>query len=273
MFGSTQQLTAAQLTALQSELNTDPQALGYSSYVAGPDLTDLAKILNFLREGVTACPIAVFPASNVVGNVTKAITGATQATPIVITSAGHGLTTNQGVVVSGVGGNTAANGTWIVTVIDANTFSLNASQGNAAYTSGGVWVQAARNPTVKTVDVAAAVQGTDLITNAGASAATADQFGKIQLFGFLINQPSGLVTMTNPDGSDTNTIKSLRQAFNANSASRAAINALANRNASRAEILLGLSGSVSTQMVNNAPFQFSNLIDPLDVQAAIKGHY
>src|SRR5262249_36588531 len=41
-----------------------------------------------------------------------AITGASNAAPIVITSNSHGLSTGQKVFISGVGGNTAANGTW-----------------------------------------------------------------------------------------------------------------------------------------------------------------
>jgi hypothetical protein len=70
---------------------------------------------------------------------TGTITGATNATPIVITSAGHGLTSGSVVTISGVGGNTAANGTAAVTRIDADTFSLDGSSGNGAYTSGGSW--------------------------------------------------------------------------------------------------------------------------------------
>lgn len=70
---------------------------------------------------------------------TGAITGATNATPIVITSANHGLTSGQKVTISGVGGNTNANGTFTITVIDANSFSLDGSTGNAGYTSGGTW--------------------------------------------------------------------------------------------------------------------------------------
>jgi hypothetical protein len=68
---------------------------------------------------------------------TTAITAATNASPIVITSASHGLVTGDTVVVTAVGGNTAANGTWEVTVSSSTQFSLNSSTGNAAYTSGG----------------------------------------------------------------------------------------------------------------------------------------
>jgi ABC-type phosphate transport system substrate-binding protein len=70
-------------------------------------------------------------------------TGATAAAPIVITTGiAHGLSTGQTVQVVGVGvdiagnpiasGNVAANGTWVVTVTDAVTFSLNGSDGTVA---------------------------------------------------------------------------------------------------------------------------------------------
>lgn len=66
-----------------------------------------------------------------------AITGASNQVPIVVTAAGHGMSTGDRASISGVLGNTAANGTWTVTVIDADTFSLDGSSGNGAYTSGG----------------------------------------------------------------------------------------------------------------------------------------
>lgn len=70
---------------------------------------------------------------------TGSITGASNASPIVVTSAGHNLATGTRVTISGVGGNTAANGDFQITVIDADTFSLDGSTGNGAYTSGGSW--------------------------------------------------------------------------------------------------------------------------------------
>ncbi len=66
------------------------------------------------------------------------ITNASNAAPITITSAGHNLTTGS-VLISGALGNTAANGVFNITVIDANTFRLNGSTGSGTYTSGGVW--------------------------------------------------------------------------------------------------------------------------------------
>jgi hypothetical protein len=71
------------------------------------------------------------------------ITGATNTGPIVITAAAHGLTSGDQVYINGIGGNTAANNwttnpRWTVTVLTSNTFSLNSSNGNGVYTSGGM---------------------------------------------------------------------------------------------------------------------------------------
>lgn len=67
------------------------------------------------------------------------VSGATNATPIVITADRiHALTTGDSITILGVLGNTAANGTWTVTVTSTTAFSLNTSVGNAAYTSGGI---------------------------------------------------------------------------------------------------------------------------------------
>lgn len=67
----------------------------------------------------------------------KAITGATNATPIVVTSNGHGFANGDVVSVAYVAGNTAANGKWVIANVAANTFELVGSVGNGAYTSGG----------------------------------------------------------------------------------------------------------------------------------------
>ena len=65
------------------------------------------------------------------------VQGATNASPIVINIPGHGYTTGQSVDIGGILGNTAANGIFPITVIDANNFSLNGSTGSGAYTAGG----------------------------------------------------------------------------------------------------------------------------------------
>ena len=65
------------------------------------------------------------------------ITGATNASPIVITATSHGFSDDAIVFIHDVGGNTAANGTFKITYINANSFSLDGSAGNGTYTSGG----------------------------------------------------------------------------------------------------------------------------------------
>lgn len=73
----------------------------------------------------------------------KAITAASNATPIVITSNSHGFANGDYVVVGKVAGNLAANGVWLVASVATNTFALTDpvtggnAVGSAAYTSGG----------------------------------------------------------------------------------------------------------------------------------------
>lgn len=73
----------------------------------------------------------------------KLITAATNATPIACTSASHGYSVDDLIVIGGVLGNLAANGTFLIkTVADANTFTLKTLDGvdvvgSGAYTSGG----------------------------------------------------------------------------------------------------------------------------------------
>jgi hypothetical protein len=70
----------------------------------------------------------------------KAITGATAANPIVITSAAHGYANGNKVVIEGVKGMTRLNGeVFIVAGVTADTFQLSGVDGSgyAAYSSGG----------------------------------------------------------------------------------------------------------------------------------------
>jgi hypothetical protein len=67
----------------------------------------------------------------------KTITDATNANPIVFTSAAHGFSDDDIVRVHDVGGNTNGNVTGLVDNKTTNTFELSGVAGNAAYTSGG----------------------------------------------------------------------------------------------------------------------------------------
>lgn len=65
------------------------------------------------------------------------ITAASNAAPISVTSTAHGLETGDIIQVSAVTGNLAANGKFTITKVDANTYTLNNSNGSGAYVSGG----------------------------------------------------------------------------------------------------------------------------------------
>lgn len=69
----------------------------------------------------------------------KTITGAANngSGLIRITAAAHGYTTGERVEIAAVVGTVEANGKWIVTVIDVDTFDLDDSAFVSAYTSGG----------------------------------------------------------------------------------------------------------------------------------------
>jgi hypothetical protein len=69
---------------------------------------------------------------------TTPITGtANSSGKVEVTCLGHGYTTGYSIKISGVVGTTEANGTWTITVVDADHFTLNGSTYMNAYVSGG----------------------------------------------------------------------------------------------------------------------------------------
>lgn len=80
--------------------------------------------------------------TDLIGTHCRAITGATNATPIVVTCTAHGFTNGDFVSISGVGGNTNANGLRKIKNQATNTFELTDIldvniAGSGTYTSGG----------------------------------------------------------------------------------------------------------------------------------------
>lgn len=71
---------------------------------------------------------------------TGSIQGASNASPTVVTSANHGLTTGMKITISGILGNTGANGTYVVTKLTSNTFSIAVdTSAGGVYSGGGSW--------------------------------------------------------------------------------------------------------------------------------------
>jgi hypothetical protein len=93
----------------------------------------------FIKDGV-AVPYRYYSAYDACVFKSQAITGATAANPVVITSNNHGLQTGGTCFISGVIGMTEINNrTFTVTRVDANTFSLDGEDGtlHTPYVSGG----------------------------------------------------------------------------------------------------------------------------------------
>lgn len=84
---------------------------------------------NFGNYTLSTDSTAAFTVSTTTGNAVSPIQ--------ITTSAVNALTTGQTVVISGVTGNTAANGTFVITVIDNQHFTLNGTTGNGTYAGGG----------------------------------------------------------------------------------------------------------------------------------------
>lgn len=108
----------------------------------------LGESYQFKITGITPTTGASLPVANVtlaVAPTTFSISGATNATPIVVTTTtAHGYVSGQEVSISGVVGNLAANGTFYIIVTSTTQFQLFldpattiAAIGTGAYTSGG----------------------------------------------------------------------------------------------------------------------------------------
>jgi hypothetical protein len=102
----------------------------------------------------------------------------TPANRIDITSPDHGLVTGDKVVITGVTGTTAANGTFTVTRINANRFRLQGSVGNGAYTGGGTFTAVGTIP-INAIGGSAVLNGGIAIATTSAGVAT---FENLKIF-------------------------------------------------------------------------------------------
>jgi len=120
-------------------------------------------------DGTTVPTIADVDLSAAAGaSLGGGISGATNASPIELTTASaHGLVAGQVVVVAGVGGNTAANGTFeVASVSSSTTLTLLGSVGNGAYSSGGTVKSINKYRALANVAGSAVITGNEIIYKA-----------------------------------------------------------------------------------------------------------
>ena len=98
----------------------------------------------FLLAGSQSKSSGSYSCCNGTWTTSGSISNASNARPIVITSSSS-LGSGAQVTISGVPGNTAANGTFTVTNVDSTHFSLNGSAGNGNYTKA-IWAETNPRP-------------------------------------------------------------------------------------------------------------------------------
>ena len=112
------------------------------------------------------------------------ITGATQANPVALTITAHGYSTGQVAMITGVGGMTQLNDKlYTITVVDANTVTLNGVDGSAfsAFTTGGSCTTGTFYLLKPTVDVASLTAGNTLSTDHWGATGVAANFDAVTL--------------------------------------------------------------------------------------------
>ncbi len=154
-------------------------------------LTGLCQALNIqLYDTTTVAPFTV-------------ITGAVSLGGLIeITDTGHGYSTGNTIFISGVTGTVEANGNWIITVVDANHFTLNGSVFVNAYISGGEAQNVTPQPYAAIVTVTPGTRGSTSLppTLKGVATATTGTFSQGGVGGQPIPAGGGAVSWNVPQG-------------------------------------------------------------------------
>jgi hypothetical protein len=119
--------------------------------------TQSTTVLQAIRDAIAKLP----------GAITIPVTGASNTAPITVNTAlPSGLQTGVEVAIGGVLGNTAANGTFTITVVSSTSFTLNGSSGNGAWSGGGTITVAGWDAnTIQTIFVGALAAATGTTAN------------------------------------------------------------------------------------------------------------
>ncbi len=131
---------------------------------------------------------------NYVQQVAKAIVSSTNASPIVVTVTSHGYTTGDTIYIVGHLVNTAANGSWAVTVLSGSTFELDGSTGNGV---GGATGTAYRYSDLDLIDKSIQANAVPLAvtaTTVSAAAAGVTVVGVVTVTGATSGLPDASIT-------------------------------------------------------------------------------
>ncbi|HYX31346.1 MAG TPA: hypothetical protein VE863_22615, partial [Pyrinomonadaceae bacterium] len=129
----------------------------------------------------------------------KAITGATNTNPITITSAAHGFSNGDVVYISGVLGNTNANGEYTIGGVTTNTFNLTGRAGNASYTANtGSVYKLTKSANGAIVPYGAGLKGHILIQVVDANGVARDVTREILSMGITEGEPNSIVMLQRP---------------------------------------------------------------------------
>ncbi|HVS80259.1 MAG TPA: hypothetical protein VHE60_00825 [Pyrinomonadaceae bacterium] len=132
----------------------------------------------------------------------KTITGATGTLlPIIITCTAHGFSTGDYVVISGVQGNTNANGTYVITKVNANQFILNGRIGNNNYTGGGTaysYTAIPKSTNGTAIPGGSGITGRILIQIVDANGVARDVTTQILSMGITEGEPNAIVHLQRP---------------------------------------------------------------------------
>lgn len=130
---------------------------GVTSSDEGVIVGTIYAVVRYLDVSGRVSNVSAISTAHTISITNGVVGGATNADPISISDTGHGLTTGKTVKIIGVRGNSAANGTWVMTRTDDDNFTLDSSQGNGVYTGGGTWIKGARDIDYSSLDDASSI--------------------------------------------------------------------------------------------------------------------
>jgi hypothetical protein len=180
--------------------NNTAVANSYNEITTG---TSPQKTFPMQQQGGTA--IQADTVRGIRGSVYKAITAVSKANGavITITSTGHGFSTGDRVLISSVTNTSGptANGQWVITVVNANSFTLNgtSSGGVGAYTvTGATALKLMTSANGAVIPYGAGLSGHILIQIADNNGVWRDVTTQILSMGMTVGEPNAIVQLQRP---------------------------------------------------------------------------